>query len=256
MIGAKDLELRFKTSGEPASIPLSELIRKGPGKSEYVTVTQFVFGERVIIEREGTSWKEVWIPLFPPDAAPSVIEVIVETSDVRNQEQLRGFRAQQTITGLCTGTRRDLTNKELGKKLRESYPGLGEISVWVVEDVPEIPGMRRVFLMFAVAGVLLSVGGVSALSIVLDRRRRRDIDEYSIAASARPAQTTSNRTSVRAKPSFVLGRAGTNLASSHVLCFYCFLAGGRLLSPYAQAESIELQGVWCSVPSLPAYWPG
>jgi hypothetical protein len=173
LLGWQQRTLLQQGSATPQQIRLADLTARGPGDNIHVTVTDFVFGEQYVVEKKGSRWNRVWIPMFPAEQqGGGDIKVLMKTFHIADEGQLAGFYGKQTLTGVITNSIHSLGSGET-EELKKAYPGADLSSVWIVEEGREFPTEAGVTRMLVIGGGLLALGVLSGLTLLIGKLRSR-----------------------------------------------------------------------------------
>src|SRR5262249_746470 len=159
---------------EPQSLPVAELLAKGPGKNLHVQLTDLAFG-KPLIEEEEQRWKTVWVPVLPAGRTGKPADrAVYLRAYVTDQAQLDELLRRTSPTALGVSS---LPDPPLGKPPAADADGLKKADervlaakVFLLRE-PDLPlgplgtlplalalGANTLTAAWVVSGVALSAG--------------------------------------------------------------------------------------------------
>jgi hypothetical protein len=159
-----------KGKHQPKNLTVAELGANGPGDNIHVKLTDFEFGTKRAVRSKGGSWTAVCLAAFPPGRVgdPRALKVIVRTSRVRNEQELREFSRRPTIEGVVVNSIYEWENDKA--YMKEAYPGVDTSCIWVVQESYTFPNDTEIRIMFAAGGVIAALGVCSGFAALAKRR--------------------------------------------------------------------------------------
>ncbi len=144
----------------PVRMRLAEVLEREVVEDRHVTLTDFVFGDGFAFETGAAAWVSVSIPVFPDaNSEEETIRAIVESWDIRDEEQLREVLVKQELTGILSrepfwpGATR-------GPLLQEANAGKLLDEVWALHVFREPPVITMIQLTAIAAGACLMLGTI------------------------------------------------------------------------------------------------
>jgi hypothetical protein len=168
--GVNELRLSGAASDTPTRMTCKELGEKGAAGNAHVVLTDFVLTGDLVYEHgrkssDTSKWKKVWVPAVPSDSeyaravrapgaafskvpAPRPVNVIVVSSETKNEAELTALGAQKELDGMVVNLISTLGHEEK-KLLEESY---GDVSRAQIFEVGRRPANRWLAIGAIVAG--------------------------------------------------------------------------------------------------------
>jgi hypothetical protein len=151
---------------EPHTLSVTDLGRNGPGDNIHVKITNFRFGEHYAVRSKGGSWINVCLAAFPKDRSgdAKALKVVVRTSRVHNEQELREFAKRAEIQGVVVNSIYEWENDK--QYMKSAYPAMDTTATWVVQDDYTFPNPSEIKTMYGIAGgiaVLALFCGIGAL---------------------------------------------------------------------------------------------
>jgi hypothetical protein len=145
-----------KGKSEPRTLKVAELGKNGPGDNIHVKLTDFEFGDKVSTHSKGGSWTAVCLAAFPKGKAgdPKALKVVVRTSRVRSDEQLREFARKATVQGVVVNSIYEWENDR--EYMKSAYPGVDASSIWVVQEDYTFPNPSEIQTMYAISSGIVA----------------------------------------------------------------------------------------------------
>jgi hypothetical protein len=171
-------------SDTPQQLPLATLAARGPGDNAHVIITDFLACNNIVVERKGvnTYWEGAYVPVVPLNAdmkarlmqgqnlnqavAPGSIRVIVHSTKVHNEQDLKRVFDAPTLQGTVVNSIRSL-DSETQRLLRDSYPGADFGSCYILQEGRKPSSAGFVILMAIGGTLLLVVGGLLLVAHML-----------------------------------------------------------------------------------------
>ena len=160
-LGIGGLESRLIVSGTtlPQSVTLAALGEQRAVANVHVTVSQFSFGEGLVIESKDGRWTRVWVPLLLPDGSWTKRPVVAMVTGVQNDDELTAKINRPALTGVVTnGIFLGLGDRQR-EKFAEHYPQVNFSNAIALH-------IDRRFPSTLVTGVVLALGLISLASWV------------------------------------------------------------------------------------------
>ena len=173
MMGTTEAERQRLGSVPPQEITVQALAEHGPGENRHVTLTNFRPGGYAI-EEQNSTWTQVWVALFPANqpplaSAPRPIQVVLSSTKVRSESDLRRLLQSGRVTGICPKSPTTGWGGELGPNLRKSNANAELTSAWVVEEMETPPTQAHVSQLLAISAACFAVALMAALVIFFRR---------------------------------------------------------------------------------------
>ena len=159
--GFQEWMMASRSSEQPETIALNDLIARGRSGNLHVVVTEFEVGDIPVCfyTSNKDSFHDVWIPVVPREGAANLgrpIPAIIMSKRARTQADVDRLGKQSRIQGMVSDV---WLNDERKLKLRESFRGIDFSRCIIIEDGRQPAGPLRVIAFLG--------GGVAALGVGL-----------------------------------------------------------------------------------------
>jgi hypothetical protein len=141
--GLQEQERQALAAVPPHEIALSSLIRNGRGTNRHVIITDFRPGGYRFEAKHG-ALRNVWIALFPTGVQTNEIKVVLSSTAVRDEADLRQLLLHGRVTGICSEAPRSSWGTTLGPELEKLNPGCTLSSAWEIKELNEPPSAALV----------------------------------------------------------------------------------------------------------------
>lgn len=118
LIGGFDVYLLFRGTPVPEKVTIAELGALDGTDNAHLTITDFKFGDGVVIEHQDGRWRRVWIPLLTLDGTWTRRPVVLYVNGVSNEIEFARFLESQalSVTGIVTNY-----SQSLGRSQRNEF---------------------------------------------------------------------------------------------------------------------------------------
>jgi hypothetical protein len=155
LIGGFDVSLLLRGTRTPEVTTLEALGAADGSSNVHLTVTNFKFGDGIVIEKEDPDhWKRVWVPVLTPGGQWTARPIVAHTNRVSDQQELDRFLKQDKITGVVSNGMQSLGRNQQ-RKFAVHYPTADLSSALALEIGRRFPSP---FVAYP-----LTIGGLCAL---------------------------------------------------------------------------------------------
>jgi hypothetical protein len=177
--GFKERDVAASSTQAPETIALKDLIARGPEGNANIILTDYALCDNLVIEKKGSLWQGVWVPVVPKDAAgpdgrggsPAAFQAVIYSTRVRNEGQVSERLAQPQLPGLVVNKLRSLDGKQK-KLLQDSYPQTDFSTCLIIHEGREPSSeTKSALLIYGGIGAVAVGLGLLGLALVVWRKR-------------------------------------------------------------------------------------
>jgi hypothetical protein len=155
---------------EPHVLSVADLGKNGPGENIHVKITDFEFGENFAYKEKGGSWTALCLAAFPKGKRndAKALRVVVRTTRVRNEQELRDFKTRPEIQGVVVNS---IYEWESDKNyMKQAYPGVDTTRVWVVQENYTFPNQSEIKTMYTTSSGIVGLAVFCGLGFFMGKK--------------------------------------------------------------------------------------
>lgn len=157
--GGVDVSLLWRGTPQPQEVTLTELGARDGTNNVHLTVTEFQFGDGMVIQyEEDGGWDAIWIPLLTPDGKWTDHPVVLHSGRITNDAELERTLQLTSVTGVVSNFKQGLGVTQQAE-FAKLYPNADLRSAIAIQLNGKFPSPSIAYTAL-ICGVIAVVAGI------------------------------------------------------------------------------------------------